>query len=154
VSEVLDARRSGRAKPVYSTAGARDAAERLGLTGVLEERVREAILAGRKHRYLPGFPREEDVAYVLLDDELVGVLRRVPARLDPARSAWLVVAVRRAERPERLRAVEADPPAAAQERTAAPQGRIEHRFGAEAVPGATGADSVGESLRPSEAPPV
>jgi hypothetical protein len=122
-----------RVKPIYSTAGARFAAEKAGVRGCLEEAVRLAILGGRKRRSLPGLPPREAGAYVVLDDHaiLVAVLARIPARLQPERGAWLVVDVIRPPRPFSLRAARKG------ERTAAveagprqrPQGATSARLG-------------------------
>jgi len=126
--------RPGRPKPIYATASAIEAAERAGVAGCVEERVREGILGGRKRRSLPGLPPREGGSYVVLDDRaaLVAVLARIPARLQPGRGAWLVVDVIRPPRPFALRAAgDGDRTAAVQtgtrrrpqERTAASQKR-------------------------------
>jgi hypothetical protein len=132
-------------KPVYGTARAIAVGERAGVRGVLEERVREGILAGRKRRSLPGFSRREGVSYVVLDDRatLVAVLVRIPARLQPERRAWLVVDLLRPPRPfafrdeNRTEAVEAGPRQRPQERSVAPQDGTYVRFGSSVVSGAT-----------------
>jgi hypothetical protein len=123
----------GRTKPIYAASSAIAAAERAGVSGVLEEAVRLAILGGRKRRSLPGLPPREAGAYVVLDDHaiLVAVLARIPARLQPERGAWLVVDVIRPPRPFSLRAARKG------ERTAAveagprqrPQGATSARLG-------------------------
>jgi hypothetical protein len=146
--------RRPRVKPVYANRGALEEAERLDVARCLEVVVREALVLGRKHRYLPGFPRREGVFYVLLEGDLVAVLRRVPARLDDRRSAWLVTGVRRPEiRLERLRsprhalrAVDGRPPAAARESTGASETRTSVRSGPGAVPDAADAEIAAQTL--------
>ncbi len=56
VSRACPERRRGRSAqgPVYATRHALAAPERAGVPGVLEERVREALAAGRKRHALPG----------------------------------------------------------------------------------------------------
>jgi hypothetical protein len=134
--------RRGRPKPIYATASAIEAAERAGVAGCVEERVREGILGGRKRRgAAPGLPPLDDGAYVALDDGsgAVAVLRRVPRRLRPQRRAWLVVAV--IPRHRLPRGFSLGPlPGTAQEAANARETRTSVRSGPAAVSNAAGAE--------------
>ncbi len=83
-----------KTRPIYATEAALVAAARAGVSGCLEERVREGILAGLKRRRLPGLPRLVDGAYVPLaaagGGAAVAVLAKVPRRLRSIGRAWLV----------------------------------------------------------------
>jgi hypothetical protein len=83
-----------KARPVYATRTAVEQAERLGLKGSVEERVREAILLGHKWRRWDTLPAlERDQRYVLLEGQLAALIVKAPARLNPKRRAWLVLSV-------------------------------------------------------------
>jgi hypothetical protein len=95
-----------RARPLYGSAKMTEAAARLGVNGVLENRVQAEIDAGR----LAPSPHP-GTFLVSLGRQIVVELATTQARLDPKRKAWMIVSVRRvfAPRPtRRYRPIEVD----------------------------------------------